>query len=68
MNKKTVMIALAFIVSICMIVALCSAIRICVYAVSMDQEIPTGSVMLAVVTVVCAVVIWRDVIRLNKDK
>lgn len=61
MKKKQVCLMIAGMVSICCLISLIATVTGVVAAVRSGGEIPTGMVMLTLVTAFCTAVIWRGV-------
>lgn len=61
MKKKQMCLMLAGLVSICCLVCLISAVTSVAAAVQAGGSIPTGMIMLTLVTAFCTVMIWKGV-------
>jgi hypothetical protein len=61
MKKKQICLLIAVLVSLCALVSLGATVMAVAGAVQMDSEIPSGMVMLTLVTLFCTVMIWRGV-------
>ena len=61
MKKKQICTLLAALVSVCLVVSLVSTGVGILGAVQSGGEVPTGMVMLTLVTAVCTVMIWKGV-------
>ena len=60
-NKKGICIGIAVVVTVCFLVSLVSTIVVTVAAVRSGAEVPAGMIMLSLITLVCAVLIWKGV-------
>ncbi len=65
MNKKLICILIAVVVSICCAVSLIGTIRAVTLSVRSGGVLPTGMIMLSLVTLVCTVVIWKGVLEMK---
>jgi hypothetical protein len=61
MKKKQICLLIAVLVSLCALVSLGATVMAVAGAAQMDSEIPSGMVMLTLVTLFCTVMIWRGV-------
>ena len=61
MTKKKICMMIAALVSICCLVSLVSTVIGVLAAVKSGGAVPTGMVMLTLVTAFCTVMIWRGV-------
>lgn len=66
MNKKTICIIIAVVVSICALVSTVSTLRLVFLARAYGGSLPTGMILMALVTVFCAAMIWKGVWDLKK--
>lgn len=60
-RKKQICILIAGVVSICCVISLISTVTGVLGAVRSGEPIPTGMVMLTLVTAFCTAVIWKGV-------
>ena len=60
-NRKRICMGIAAAVSVCFLVSLISTVEVAAAAVRSGAAVPTGMVMLTIVTLVCAVLIWKGV-------
>lgn len=65
MNKKLICTLIAVVVSICCAVSLIGTIRAVLLAIQSGSAIPTGMIMLSLVTLFCAVIIWKGVLEME---
>ena len=61
MNKKLICTLIAAVVTICALVSLISTLRLGLLSSRAGTPMPFGMVMLTLVTVFCAVMIWKGV-------
>lgn len=66
MNKKTICTIIAVVVTICALISTISTLRLVLLAREYGGSLPTGMILLALVTVFCAAMIWRGVLTLKK--
>ena len=61
MKKKTICTIIAVVVTICALISCISTLRLILLAREYGNPIPTGMILMALVTVFCAVMIWKGV-------
>ena len=66
MNKKIICTIIAVVVTICALVSTISTLRLLLLAREFGNPIPSGMILLALVTVFCAAMIWKGVWQLKK--
>ena len=60
-RKKLVCMGIAVVVSLCFLVSVISTIGVVAAAAQSGSSVPAGMIMLSLVTLVCAVLIWKGV-------
>ncbi len=60
-NKKKICMGIAAAVSVCFVVTLIGTAEVVYSAVQSGAAIPTGMIMLTLVTLLCSVLIWKGV-------
>lgn len=66
MSKKKACMAIAALVSVCAVTCLISTIHSFVLAIGAGGDIPTGMLMLTLVTFFCTFIIWRGVRQMDE--
>ena len=59
MSKKQICLVLAAVTSVCCLICLVAAVRVGMGAVFGGGTVPTGLIMLTLITGLCAGVIWK---------
>ena len=60
-NKKIICMGIAAAVSVCFVVTLVSTVQVVASAIQSGAAVPSGMIMLTLVTLLCSVLIWKGV-------